>query len=220
MNGLARVAAAVLALSSLPGCPMGAGGSLHGPRVELEGTIAARAWLPSGAKEAGDLAAYGYVLLLEAPTAGEPHRRASLLCKAFVGHVPEAGASAGQARRFVTYWPVRSDLGAAAGCESAVLEHDAERLSWLRTCLRLESRRGPVLVAQAVPFRVGERPERLVLDLSDVETDELDHPVDHWLRFTVETPSSFVYNAKTMVAGLLVHGSLGTAKLSHLADGC
>jgi len=195
-----------------------AGGRATPAPLVLEGTVATRDWLIGEEPEEAGLAVYGYVLLLDPPAAGEARERAARLCDAFTAQLAPAGTSTAAGRRFVTYWPVRS--GPVKGCKVAIEGHDPARLSWLRTCLRLESRRGPVLVAQAGPYRAGDRPERLVLDLSDVETGEIDHTIDHWKRFTIETPTAAVYNVLNALATFVVHGSLGAAKLRRFPGGC
>jgi hypothetical protein len=188
----------------------------------IEGTDPRRAALVRGQPEADGLAAYGYVIFPEKPgqSAGEDRTRALNLCKAYQVHLaPVEGAFS--ALTFVTYWPVldeRVDLD--GGCDQAVDAYDDRRLDWLRTCLKLEGKRGPVLVAQTVPYQPATPAvERIVLDLSGVDTPDLAHSIDQWKRLTVDKPG-VGYNALNAIATFIARGSFRAAQYERLAKGC
>jgi hypothetical protein len=193
------------------------------PPPQLVGTDPRSAPLVHGEVEAEGLAAYGYVVFAKRPDRSddEAYGRAVNLCRGYQ-QLPLAGG-VGSGKPFLTYWPLRAaDVQVHDDCARLVDAYDDERVDWLRSCLRIEGRRGPVLMAQAVPYQPGQAGvPRVVLDLSAVSTPDLLTAIDAWKRFTVKAPlHPIFYNAREAFESFIAEFSFGGARLRRLSTGC
>jgi hypothetical protein len=139
---------------------------------------------------AGKYTAVAYVLLPH----GIARDRAVGMCKALFTNLPSNDRVAIRAipdsKRIPTFWPATAGTSRSADFEDLVNRYDQDSADAMLTVAKVTGRPGPILVAWQGPGN-SFAGETLVLDLSDVPTDDFTSAVLLWQRHVAVDPAAW-----------------------------
>lgn len=139
---------------------------------------------------AGKYAAVAYVLLPH----GISRDRALAMCKALFTNLPSNDRAAIRAipesKRIPTFWPVTAGTSHSADFDDLVDRYDQDSADAMLSVTNLTGRTGPMLVAWQGPGNSFSG-ETLVLDLSDVPTEDFTYAVLLWQRNVSANPAAW-----------------------------
>lgn len=131
--------------------------------------------------------AYGYVIFTKRPI-DNPTSNANEFCEAYrAGLEPSSSFPSIQKSHIMpTFWLLKSDSNNS--CKSLVKNYDYAKAKLIASAIKKLDVAGPILVAWTLPFEEAKGLDALVLDLSEIQTEQYSEVIGTWSSRITRSP--------------------------------